>query len=160
MAFRAAHYYLSARHLWPAWLPPISPRSPRPVAAFYADPVDLQVLRARGHPAFLGDPQKLHSHWGHSARDSRASPRSPLPPISCLGHHRDTARAGGPGCLVRAGPCPGPTHYELPGTLSGTESAGRRAATGLRGNFIVLFPNAADRPRQSLTGLGRTPIRR
>lgn len=100
-----AHYYLSAKHLWPAW-PPASQRSPHPCPALgrLRGP---GALEARAHPAFLGGPLKARSCWGHSAPDSRRDPHTPSP-ISCSG------RSGGGGSRGRAAPVSLPGRVRQP----------------------------------------------
>lgn len=62
------------------------------MASFYADPVDLHVLQATRHPAFLGDAVKLHSYWGHDAMPEVQGGAPPTAPISRSGHSQDTGR--------------------------------------------------------------------
>lgn len=70
------------------------------MASFYADPVDLHVLQATRHPAFLGDAVKLRSYWGHDAMPEiqGGAPLPPLPLSAAQGTVR-TQGGGSPHCL-------------------------------------------------------------
>lgn len=126
-----AHYYLSAKHLWPAW-PPASQRSPHPCPALgrLRGP---GALEARAHPAFLGGPLKARSCWGHSAPDSRRDPHTPSP-ISCSGHTGwGQPGAGGPSLLARqsqAAPGRASSVINSRGTLSGPNLLGAEGRPG------------------------------
>lgn len=92
-----AHYYLCAKHLWPARPPPYSPKEP-PAAgsAFYPDPVCPGLLKPRGQLAFLGDCGRL-THGGEvmPANTQRRRAHAHAHAHACTRAHTCTSPAWG-----------------------------------------------------------------
>lgn len=89
-----AHYYLCAKHLWPARPPPYSPKEPPSAGStLYPDPVCPGVLKPRGQLAFLGGRGRL-THGGEVMPANTQTRTRAHTHVACPGHRPGTGHGG------------------------------------------------------------------